>query len=367
MRVVAVIRVLAPGLHTTVQDLGRPGHAGLGISACGAADAVALRIGNRLLGNAAAAAALEMTLMGATLELTAPAWIALSGADCAASRGQPGRGEEHAVPMWTALAVGAGELLRCRAIRGGARTYLCVGGGLEVPLVLGSAATHVRSRMGGLHGRALRAGDTLRLAAAGAASTPGRLAPWAQERLYPRAQPRLLRVTDGPQQSRFERAMLATLCAAEYTVSDRSDRMGVRLSGPPLRIDGERQRADSSEISCAEEPTGEGARAGSSAVVATAAPAGELLSQGVPLGAVQIPADGQPILLSVDQQTTGGYPVPAVVIAADLSQLGQLRPGERVRLARVSLAAADALLQEQERLLRSPALIVESGNEGVRR
>lgn len=135
--------------------------------------------------------------------------------------------------------------------------------------------------------------------------------------------------------------MLATLATAEYTVSARSDRMGVRLSGPPLRPDGASQRAS--------EPHGTGA----------AVPPRELLSQGVPLGAVQIPADGQPIVLSVDQQTTGGYPVPAVVIAADRAQLGQLRPADRVRLDRISLAAADALLLEQEQLLSSAALIIE--------
>lgn len=335
----AVIRVRAPGLFTTVQDLGRPGHAARGISACGAADAVALRIGNRLVGNAATAAALEMTLAGATLEFSAATWIALCGAECAAERIRPTHGGEAAVPMWTVLALQAGDVLRCRTIRNGARTYLCVAGGLDVPLVLGSAATHVRSRMGGLHGRALQAGDTLRLAHPGAAAAPGRLASWAVERLYPPAQPRLLRVTAGPQQLLFSDAALAAFGAAEYTVNPRSDRMGVRLSGPPLTGDGVGWTARAPAAACAAAPS-------------------ELLSQGVPLGAVQVPADGQPILLAVDQQTTGGYPVPAVVIAADRAQLGQLRPADRVRFAPVSLAAADALLLAQELLLGSAEIIV---------
>lgn len=335
-----VIRILAPGLFTTVQDLGRPGYAALGISACGAADKVALRIGNRLVGNPATAPALEMTLMGATVEFTAPGWLALAGGVCEASRGNPRLGDESPVPMWTAVQVGAGEVLRCRAVREGARTYLCIGGGVDVPLVLGSAATHTRSSLGGWHGRALRAGDELPLHAASCPPAQrGRAAPAALERIYSPSSLRVLRITAGPQQDWFGEDALATLGTAHYSVSARSDRMGVRLSGPAIF-----------------RPT---LNAESSGTAATAAASrGELLSQGVPLGAVQLPADGQPILLSVDQQTTGGYPVVAGVIAADLARLGQLRPADRVRLAWVSLAEADALLLELEELLNSPALVV---------
>ncbi len=336
----AVMRILAPGLFTTIQDLGRPGYAALGISACGAADPVALRIGNRLVGNPETAPALEMTLMGAAVEFTAPGWLALAGAACEASRENPQRGDEAPVPMWTAVPVAAGEVLRCRAVRDGARTYLCVGGGVDVPLVLGSASTHTRSSLGGLHGRALRAGDELPLADAHLPPPRrGRAAPATLARLYPLSPLRVLRITTGPQQDFFNEDALATLGTAAYTVSARSDRMGVRLSGPAII------RAT--------------ANAGpSTAAAASAALYGELLSQGVPFGAVQIPADGQPILLSVDQQTTGGYPVVAGVIAADLWRIGQLRPADRVRLAWVSLAEADALLREQEELLTSPTLVV---------
>lgn len=330
----SVIHVLAPGLLTTVQDLGRPGHAAAGVSACGAADAVALRLGNQLVGNPEGAAALEMTLQGATLQFAAAAWVALTGAPCAASR-QPAQAEESSVPMWTALAVAAGETLRCRAIREGARTYLCIAGGLAVPLFLGSAATHVRSGLGGHLGRPLRAGDALDFVPGRPPPRPRSVPPTVAAALYPPSSPRRLRVTSGPQRAELA-AAFAALLAGEYQVSAHSDRMGVRLVGAPLPGAG-----------------GQGAAA-ISAVGEAGAPPGELLSQGVFWGAVQLPADGQPIVLAVDHQTTGGYPILAAVIAADRHRLGQLRPGDRLRFAEVSLEEADALLAAQEALLAGP-------------
>jgi antagonist of KipI len=151
--------------------------------------------------------------------------------------------------------------------------------------------------------------------------------------LYPRTTPRILRMTDGPQRALFTAASFATLLSAEYEVSSRADRMGIRLVGPPL-------------INPHARPVPAAAPDD-----ALTAPLGELLTEGVYLGAVQIPADGQPIILSVDHQTTGGYPKLASVISADHGRLGQLRPAERVRFAQVSLATADALLAEQEQLL----------------
>lgn len=370
------IRVLAPGLLTTVQDLGRPGHAALGVSACGAADAVALRLGNQLVGNPAAAAALEMTLVGATLLFESAAWVALTGAPCEARRGR-GAADELAVPMWTALRLEAGETLRCRAISEGARTYLSVAGGLDVPRILGSAATHVRSGLGGQLGRALRAGDELRAAPSATAPRPGSISPTALATLYPRCQPSLLRVTAGPQSEQLA-AAFASFLVAEYEVSPRSDRMGVRLLGPPLLSSwgpGLPSGGARAATTRPGEPLGPGgpslptAGAGATrpgqlpgpgdpgrpAEAEGAARPGELLSQGVFLGAVQLPADGLPILLSVDHQTTGGYPVIAGVIAADLGRLGQLRPAERVRFAAVSLEEADALHAAQEALIASLA------------
>jgi antagonist of KipI len=287
------IRVLEPGLQTTVQDLGRFSYAHLGVSACGAADALALRAGNLLVGNAENAAALEMTLAGPTIAFEGDAIIALTGSDFGAG-----------VPLWTAQEVKAGTVLRFGAARAGARGYLAVRGGLAVPQVLGSASTHVTTGVGG---RALRKGDALALGHAA-------LRKHRQALLRPPPSEGPIRVTAGPQAGWFG----DELFGAEYQVTETSNRMGIRLRGP-----------------------------------AVPSPAGHMITEGVALGAVQIPPDGQPIILFVEHQTTGGYPKPANVISADLWRVGQLRPRDRVRFARVTMEEALDLLRRQEEWIYS--------------
>lgn len=298
----SVVRVVAPGFLTTVQDLGRPGHAALGVSAAGAADPVALRAGNRLVGNPEGAAALEMTLLGGTFRFERETWIALTGA--------VGR------PPWTARRVAAGETLACGPCEGGGRSYLCLRGGIEVPLVLGSASTHLTTGIGGLRGGPLRAGDALAL---GLAADTG---PFPRP-VDPRAIPGYgddgpWRIVDGPQRDWFTPEGIETLEATSWEVSEACDRMGIRLSGPVVA------RRD------AREP----------------------LTEGVPLGAVQVASDGGPIVLFVDHQTTGGYPKIANVVAADLARLGRVRPRDRLRFRRVTLDEALRALIEQEDALR---------------
>ena len=286
------IRVLSPGFLTTVQDLGRFGWAHFGVSASGAADPLALRAGNLLVGNAENAAALEMTLTGGEFEFERAATIALTGSDFSAD-----------LPLWTAVEVKAGQTLRCGPSRSGARCYLCVRGSIGVPKAMGSASTHL---MTGVGGRALRKGDVLpvgdqavRRPRSGSAVPP-----------FPGTGP--LRVTDGPQAGWFA----GELCRAEYTISEESNRMGLRLRG-----------------------------------AAIPSPAGHMLTEGVPLGAVQVPPDGQPIILFVEHQTTGGYPKPANVISADFWRLGQLRPRDPVRFEGLSIERALELMQAQEKWL----------------
>jgi KipI family sensor histidine kinase inhibitor len=287
------IRVVSPGLQTTVQDLGRFGYAHFGVSASGAADPLALRAGNLLVGNAENAAALEMTLAGGTFEFETDAVIALTGSDFGAG-----------LPLWTAVEIKAGQTLRCGATRSGARAYLAVRGGIGVPRVMGSASTHV---MTGVGGRPLRAGDVLPIGDAAI----------RQPRAVPRRAPEFartgpLRVTPAPQAHWFS----DELYAAAYRVAEESNRMGLRLRGPAIP-----------------------------------SPAGHMLTEGVPLGAIQVPPDGQPIILFVEHQTTGGYPKPANVISADFWRLGQLRPRDQVRFERVTLEQALDLLREQEQWL----------------
>lgn len=311
----SVIRVLAPGLFTTVQDLGRPGFGSLGVSASGAADPIALRLGNRLVGNPEGAAALEMTLLGGTFEFPEGAVIALGGSDFGAALGNA------QVLPWLSLDVSPGQTLTLGPTRSGARCYLCVRGGIAVKPFLGSASTHLLSGLGGVEGRPLRKGDVLETGGIpGAAFRKRALVAEAQERLVPRKR---LRVTRGPQYDAFAEVSRHAFYAHIYRVAEESNRMGLRLEGPPLL-------AESS---------------------------GEMITEGVSLGAVQVPPGGRPIILFVEQQTTGGYPKIANVIAADLPSLGQLRPRDEVQFEPVTIDEARAVLAEQERWLASLELM----------
>jgi antagonist of KipI len=305
-----MIRVHAPGLFTTVQDLGRPGYGPLGISPAGAADPIALRLGNALLGNAPNAAALEMTLSGGVFEFEEPASIALTGSDfgavCDGRRLEP----------WRTHDIGARSVVRIGTTTSGARSYLCVRGGFEVNRWLGSASTHVPSGLGGFHGRALRKGDTLAVGASSIGAPHKQVRPDVLAVLAPR---RTLRVTRGPHSDWFEHATGRALAGNPYSVTEEANRMGLRLSGPALAM-----------------------RSG-----------GQMVTEGVSLGAVQVPPAGQPIILFVDQQTTGGYPIVANVISADLRSVGQLRPRDEIRFEVVSFEEARRLVIEQEKLLGS--------------
>jgi antagonist of KipI len=308
------IQVQAPGLLTTVQDLGREGFGPMGVSPSGAADAISLRIGNRLVGNAEGAAGLEMTLLGGTFVLQEGAVIALTGSDFGATLdGAP-------VEPWTSIEVKRGQTLRVGPTRSGARCYLCIEGGIEVAPLLGSASTHLLSGLGGYEGRALRKGDLLKIGEASGPYTKRTLAASVLRELSPR---KVLRVTPGPQGDWFRESSQRIFYSGAYRVAEESNRMGLRLEGEALR---------------------EGAH-------------GEMISEGVSLGAVQVATGGLPIILFVEQQTTGGYPKIANVISADLNSLGQLRPRDEIRFERVDFETARSLLNRQEELLASEELI----------
>jgi len=312
--------VLSGGLFTSVQDLGRPGHARIGVSAAGAADALEFRIANRLAGNPDNAPALEMTILGGSFLFETAAHVAIAGADMRPMIEHPEAGVHQApdryaagrgAPMFATFTVAAGQRLRLGPAPSGARAYLAVHGGLDVGLVLGSASTHVPSRLGGFLGRPLRQGDRLRFADAPAPPLLRRLEEASHGPLAFRS---TLRVTDGAQSTRFAAASREILLGSQYAVTNESDRMGLRLAGPAI----------------------------------PPPHAGGMATEGMPLGAVQIPPGGEPVILFVDHQTTGGYPVIASVISADLHHVGQLRPRDRVRFEPVTLRVARDLLLEQE-------------------
>jgi antagonist of KipI len=314
------IRVLAPGLLTTVQDLGRHGHQREGVPVGGAMDGFALRVANLLVGNEEGAAALEITLAGPTLRFEEETLVALGGADLGAAAG----GVE--IPAWRAARLPAGTTLSFGRAASGCRGYLAVGGGVAVPEVLGSRSTFVRARLGGVEGRALRAGDLLprgkpsalseRIAAALPAGAMISIAPWgAGPSLRPGySDHAVVRLLPGAHEHALTGEAREALFHTEFEVSPRSDRTGYRLEGPRLLL----------------------------------APAPAPLSEGVAFGTVQLPPDGAPIVLMADRQTTGGYPRIGEVASVDLPLLAQLRPGDRLRFRPCTLAEAQTRDLERE-------------------
>ena len=257
-----MIRILEPGPQTTVQDLGRTGQMRYGIPPSGPMDRFAFVVANRLVGNADAAAALECTLVGPRLEVDAPGAVAVTGAD------MPLTVNGAEAPRWATIILKAGDVVKLGPARAGVRTYIAFAGGLDVPLVLGSRSTYLRGRLGGLDGRALRKGDTLRALPCGPAP-PRR----AERRAMPEYSGELaIRVVLGPQADRFSEAGIRALLGSRYEVLPQSDRMGARLSG--ARIEHARGH--------------------------------DIISDGIALGSVQVPGDGQTIVLLVDRQSTGG-------------------------------------------------------------
>ena len=320
------MNILYPGPLSAVQDMGRAGHAAQGYPECGACDKYALALGNLLCGNPETAAAIEMTLAGATVQFEQDAVIALTGAACTPTlSNQP-------VPLYTPVRVRAGDTLETGAFSAGLRGYLCVQGGIDTPPVLGSRSTDTKCRIGGHDGRALQKGDTLPIGKAPAgydlnramraartlAEKPWLLRPrtahaWLDDQVIP-----LLRAVPGPQDDAFTPEGLRAFFSGLYAVTPDSNRMGVKLSGPAAET-----------------------KHGS-----------DILSDGIVEGSVQISANGQPILMLADHQTTGGYAKIATVIAPDLSAAAQLRPGEAVAFRPVDVQTAVRLCRETAQQLQ---------------
>jgi len=302
-----VITILDAGPLTTVQDLGRTGQMRHGIPPSGPVDRFAFVVANRLVGNPDGAAALECTLIGPRFEVDAAGAIAVTGADMPVTV----NGSES--PRWATIALDAGDVVKLGPARAGVRSYVAFSGGLDVALVLGSRSTYVRGRMGGLEGRAVRKGDVLRTLPSGPVR-PRWVAPSAVPD-YRSAQP--IRLVLGPQDHRFTTAGIGALLDSPYEVLPQSDRMGARLRGP--RIEHARGH--------------------------------DIISDGIALGSVQVPGDGQPIVLLVDRQTTGGYTKLATVCSCDIGRVGQARPGQSLRFQALDVAEAHRLLRESDAVL----------------
>jgi len=306
--------VLAPGLLTTVQDLGRWGYQASGVSVSGAMDPFAHRLANALIGNAGHLASLEVTLVGPTLSFSDARTFAVVGGEFELWL------DDRPVPMRTRLQATPGAVLRIGTRRTGARAYVAVEGGIDAPVVLGSRATHVPTGMGGWEGRAVRRGDRLALGERHRATHSTRLASLAPfDDISGAAGVRIVRCLPGPQSHCFTADALATLTAAPYVVDTASNRMGYRLVGPVLTHTG---------------------------------PA-DIISDATPVGSLQVPAAGLPVLLMADRQTTGGYAKIATVITADLGVAAQVAPGDSLQFACCTRDQAIAALHAREEWLAS--------------
>lgn len=306
-----LLHVDDPGLFTTVQDLGRPGYTAIGVPHSGAADSISLIIGNRLLGNADCAAALECTLTGPIVTLHSEGYACLTGAQCpnaSITRGD----NQRPLPWCEPTHIAAGESIRIGGTGNAARAYLCISGGLAVPPALGSRSTLVGASLGGHGGRALRPGDVLPLGSStpDPRSLPRELHAW----LRPRLDRRTVRVVPSLHTDMFPRCAIDQLTSSRFAVSGQSDRIGVRLTGP---------------------------------VISPPEGSGVLESEPTVTGGIQIAGDSQPIILGADRPTTGGYPLLACVIRDDLPVVAMLRPRDILRIECVSLSVARRLTEEQ--------------------
>ena len=307
---IQVLHVQEPGLFTTVQDLGRPNAISAGVPSGGAMDRFAHSAANLLVGNDPSHATLECTFSGPHLVAEHSCLVAITGADFDPRvNGTP-------APAWTGIFLGAGDRLTFGARRSGARAYVAVAGGFEADRWLGSLSTYLMAARGGFHGRPLKSGDVLSVA--GEPRRPTVSGRQMAEQLRPDYDDRTLQAIAGPHIKRLSPEGRGLLFEATYMVSRDADRMGYRLEGPQLVTSGE-----------------------------------ELLSFGLVSGAVQVPHNGQPILLMADYQTAGGYPVVATVVSAALPIAAQLLPGDELRIVEIDVERAREMRQSLERGLDS--------------
>jgi antagonist of KipI len=291
-----MIEVLKPGFFTTIQDLGRWGYQSYGVGIAGALDPFALSAANLLVGNSEGAAGLEITLQGLSLKFHRESAVAIGGADL-----EP-RIENLSIPTWTCVLAPSGSTLSFKGRKSGVRAYLAVSGGIDVPQVMGSRSTYLLGKFGGLEGRALKAQDLLPVA-----PQPANFRDWVgrsfpEEMRPPYQKNPTLRVVLGPFEEFFLEESKKAFLSTPYTITAQSDRMGYRLQGTQII----RQKKE------------------------------ELITCGLAFGTIQVPPNGQPILLLVDRQTIGGYPIIATMILADLPLVAQSAPGDKLRFSAVS-------------------------------
>ena len=296
------INVLKPGFQSTVQDLGRNGYSHYGISKSGAADDLSIRLGNLIVGNNENAASIEMTLVGGEFKFNIDSTIVLTGSKFAAMI------DNKSIPFNEIVKISANQTLSIGQTMEGARCYLAVKGGIDVTNVFSSKTTHLTSKMGGIDGRALIKDDQLMIGK----SMTG-VAPIVYNNILDINMSKLL-IIKGIQENYISKLTWKKFLNQEYKVSNLSSRMGIRLEGESLNLENNN----------------------------------EIITEGVPLGAIQLPRSGNPIISFVEHQTTGGYPKIANVISSEIHKVGQLKPGDKFKFELISLDEAEKLHFERE-------------------
>ena len=300
------LTVISPGALTSIQDEGRFGHQRIGMSPAGAMDLHSLRLANILVDNDMGEAALELSFLGGKFQFTKDNVFALTGADMGAML------DGVKVPVGQAVVAKAGSVLQMGQAKDGCRTYLAVAGGFDVPVLHGSKSTLLRSNLGGFNGRKLAAGDEIPFAA------PKKTIPNLPIRVLPQQPPVgrdvTVRVVLGPQEDRFTKAGMETFLSSAYQVDNKSDRMGYRLTGPKVE-----HTTDAN-----------------------------IISDGIPFGAVQIPGSGEPMIMMSEHQGSGGYTKIANVISVDIPLVAQCPPGGTIRFKAVSVDEAQDLYLAQK-------------------
>ena len=302
------LEVLRAGLQSTVQDQGRFGYAHLGVSASGAADNFSLTIGNILVGNPKDYAGIEMTIIGDKYHFKSDAFVALTGSEFEAEL------DNKSIPFWKRLPIKKGQILDIRSTKNGARCYLCVAGGINIEDVMGAKTTHLTSGIGGLHGRILKNLDELEFG-----PLDDLIKPIKKVNDSITTDTKIIKVTKGVQWPWFDKNQKNKLFQHQYQVTKLSNRMGLRLIGNAIK-------------------TKKG---------------NEITTAGISLGSIQIPGDGQPIISFVEHQTTGGYPIIANVVSADIRKVGQLKAGDCFQFELISFSSAEKLKVDQEKFIHN--------------
>jgi len=300
------IKILNPGFQTTIQDLGRNGYSHYGVSSSGAADDLSFRLANLIVGNKENLAAIEMTLVGGEYKFNSDANISLTGSKFDAII------DGESLHFYKNIFIQSGQVLSIGQTTQGSRCYLSVRGGIDINNVLSANTTHLTSKMGGLNGRSLIKDDILKIG-----NEQKSLKPIIVNKLLDINMYKLL-ITKGLHSDYISKSNWKTFLSQKYIVSNLSNRMGIRLEGRSLSLDNEN----------------------------------EIITEGVPLGAIQLPSNGCPIISFVEHQTTGGYPKIANVISSEMHKVGQLKPGDKFQFELVSLEKAEKLRHERENYVK---------------